>query len=138
MKKLILLAVIVFASSAQAFELMKCTSQKHGTLWASFGTLWKSGATEGIPFPTEIGVFGQDYAAKNVYYDTTKALQIPLRLTDRVFALEFETVTNGVTRSHVLQVFAYDSALKDSLVGNWNVRVGNGEPIYDDVACTRH
>ena len=128
----------VFAVQAHAFDLMKCTSATHGTLWASFGAYWPSGAPEARMFPTEIVVFGKDYVAREVYlYDLERALSVPLRLGERFMALEFDTLTDGTPRHHALSLLQYDETLTNAFQGNWTITAADGSAHFDPVACTR-
>ena len=130
--KLLLLALLTMSSFANAFELMKCTSQKNGTMFASFGHLMRSGSDAITTFPTEIVVLKGDQTTRLLYPTVEQALQVNVITRPRSIHIDFSA---GTTK-HLLQLLMYDPRLTNSFLGNWTVSTPGQPDSSDLLACT--
>lgn len=117
------------------FELMKCVSIKHGTLWASFGHQWRSDVYEPIYFPTEIVVFASDLTSRLLFPDFREGLKIPVIVRPTSVRMEFKVPFGDTERTHLLQISQYDPKIDNGYLGTWTVSV-NGKESADQVGCS--
>lgn len=140
------LAMLAVTSNAQAlpapgptepfrFELMKCTSERHGTIWASFGRLMRSGEDTITYFPTEIVVFAPDLTSRLLFPKFEDAFKIPTSVGPGRMSMEFEVPNGASVRTHLLQIMQYDPRIKNAYLGNWSVKEA-GEEKMAAVACS--
>ncbi len=130
--KFLVFAALLVSPFANAFELMKCTSQKNGTLFASFGHLYRSGDTKATTFPAEIVVLKGDQTVRLLYPTVDEALKVNIETRERSIHMDFAA---GTTK-HLLQLLMYDPRLSNSFLGNWIVTSADGRETADLVACT--
>lgn len=145
MKTLLLLAALV-SSSAQAmpmppngnklFDLMKCTSPKNGTIWASFGHAILSGEDKVRFFPTEIVLFGKDISARLLFPNFKEALKEDVDVGVGRMHMGFVAVAGDRVQKNLLQIMQYDKRIMNSYIGNWTVTEEGKPEIYDQVFCT--
>lgn len=136
-KILILLVSALLSSSSLAqtnivrWTLIKCTSQTHGTLWASLGRIIGSDFPNGKHFFTEWTWVDNDLKSETKrYLDHRKALaETDVRARERSFALDFE--------GHTISMVLYPET-QNSFVGNWAYRVDEDTTINDQAACTAY
>jgi hypothetical protein len=120
-----------------SFVLLKCNAAKIGTLWTSFGHARLSGSDEIKIFPTEIGFFDvSNKSSRKVYFDFKEALQIPLVAEAARIHFEFTTEIDGVVKSNVLTVSAFDKHDPNSYTGNWQVSTPGQSDFSDLALCT--
>lgn len=125
------------APAPRLFELMKCSSLKIGTLWASFGHLRRSGSEEITYFPTEIVYFGPDFSARMVYDKLDDALKVDVAVRSGGYHLGMEVPKgDGVTQKHLLQLRLYDPRVSNAFIGNWTVSEPGKADVMDLVACS--
>jgi hypothetical protein len=124
----------------KSFDLMKCFSAKHGTVWGSFGHLMTSDSPELKYFATEIAVFAPDSVSRIRELNFKKAMELvdvsvrPGAASIR-FSVEVEAGGEKLKRDHTITVLNWNRELKNAFVGNWKV-VQNGVEVHDEVACT--
>lgn len=117
-------------------ELVKCNAGKIGTLWASFGRMWRSEDPLPKHFPTEIVLFQRDGQYRLEFPDFREAIKIPVRV-GKVFGLEFTVATAEGTVKHKITSLQYDAEDDAGFLGNWSqIRESDGKEISDQVACT--
>lgn len=138
MNKLFFVLLLALSTSAQAFELMKCTSRRSGTIWGSFGHLYRSGEDKVIHFPTEIVLFGSDVNGRLLFPTLEEALKIPMTADDAVgrMHLEFSVPKGAGVQNHLLQIFRYDPRNKNGYMGNWTISEAGQPDRMDEAACS--
>lgn len=130
--KFLLFAALTLSPIANAFELMKCTSQKNGTIFASFGHLMRSGSDVITTFPTEIVVLKGEQTTRLLYPNLESALKVNIETRPRSIHIDFVA---GTTK-HLLQLLMYDPRNTNSFLGNWTVTAADGTESADLIACT--
>lgn len=136
---LLLLAPIANASldpPARTFELMKCVSVKHGTIWASFGKQYRSEEDQPRYFPTEIVVFAPDYSDRLLFPDFREALKIPLKVTRGQLSMQFLTKNGEISKTNALEISQYDPRIENGYLGQWIVTENGKRPAYDQASCS--
>ncbi len=118
------------------FELMKCTSLKNGTLWASFGRLYRSGVEEVIIFPTEIIVFAKDLNSRLLFPKLDDSLKIKVTYGHGRMSMEFSVPTDTGMRNHVFRLMQYNPSVNNAFVGSWLVTEDGKTEINDEVWCS--
>ena len=117
------------------FELMKCTSERHGTIWASFGRLMRSGEDTVTYFPTEIVVFSPDLTSRLLFPKFEDAFKIPTSVGPGRMSMKFDVPNGSKIRTHHLQIMQYDPRIDNAYVGNWSV-TDSGDEKMGAVACS--
>lgn len=120
--------------------LLKCVSEKNGTLWASMGHLMTSDAPDTVTyFPTELVLFEKwnAEASRLVFLDFKKALaHTKISVRPKGLSLEFPMTTPaGVEQKHLLQLIQFDD-LKNSYVGNWARSESGKTDVMDLANCS--
>jgi hypothetical protein len=122
---------------AKPFELMKCTSQKNGTLWMSFGHLLRSGEDQLIYFPTEIVLFAKDYTSRQVFMKLDEALKVEVNVGPGRIRLNFTThKENGKTRQEYITLIQSVKDNPNAFLGNWSATEEGGDTVMDLAACS--
>ncbi len=137
--KFVFLFVLGFGSSLQAaaFDLMKCSGSKNGTLWASFGRYTQSGQTEGRLFPTEVVVFAPGFQGREVFLnDIEKALTNEIVVRGALLRMTFTVTVEGRTQRHVLQLLRPYANVPNGFQGNWTISEAGQPDQYDLAFCT--
>lgn len=129
------------ATNVKPFDLMKCTSPAHGTLWVSFGRLRTSEKPEPKWFATELAVFAPDSVSRIYEMDFKKAIdlvQISIRSKGASFRFTVEAQVEGVKviRSHTVTIVLADRQDRHSYLGNWKVEQEQIGEVNSPVACT--
>ncbi|MBX3039094.1 MAG: hypothetical protein KF789_00130 [Bdellovibrionaceae bacterium] len=141
MKWIAFVFIALSISSAQAqlaseprHELMKCTAPQHGTLWASFGHLMRSGENHLIHFPTEIVWIpqGETTPLRNLYWTLDEALTVPVSVGPHRFSMQFKMGE----AEHYIRLIRYGN-LAHSFLGSWQ-STSEGREIFDEIACSLH
>ncbi len=118
------------------WELMKCTSEKNGTIWASFGRLYKSGQNEPVWFPTEIVLFAKDFSYRELFPDYREALKVPVRVSPGSMSMTFLAKKGEIVQTNLVQLIQYDSRIPNAFLGNWNVSEPGKPDVSDLVSCS--
>jgi hypothetical protein len=144
----IILATLLFAMSSQALpsppmkpdyaqvELIKCYSGKFGTLWASFGRMWRSEDKLPRHFPTEIVLFQKDTHFRLLFPDFREAIKIPVDIRKKFVGITFALNTVEGMKTHKITVMEYSDDLPSGYLGNWSVTGEDGKEDADQVGCT--
>ncbi len=116
------------------YELVKCTSERVGTVWLSFGHLIRSGGHELETFTTELVYFGNDgHVHRKVWMDYREALKdVDVRARQSGLGVDFQT---SYGERHSLTILQY-SDVATAFVGNWSVK--GIRQMNDQVGCTVH
>jgi hypothetical protein len=123
--------------ATKPFELVKCTSQKNGTLWMSFGHLLRSGEDQLVYFPTEIALFAKGYTSRQVFLNLDEALKVEVAVGPGRIRLNFTTrKENGTTRREYLTLIQSVRGNPSAFMGNWSATEEGGEAVMDLVACS--
>lgn len=118
-------------------ELIKCYSGKFGTLWASFGRMWRSEDKFPKHFPTEIVLFQKDSQSRLLFPDFREAIKIPVVVEKKFMSLIFPVSKVEGSESHKITVMQYSDDLPTGYLGNWSVsKDSDGSQSSDQVACT--
>ncbi len=119
---------------AKPFDLMKCKSVQHGTVWASYGRVMTSDKPAPTYFLTELAVFSPDKVTRFEFgSDFKRALsEIETRVERGGGSLHF---TDDSGRAHSITWIQADRRDPNSFLGNWRVRDG-GTEVNDIVGCT--
>ena len=129
------------ATNVKPFDLMKCTSPAHGTLWVSFGRLRTSEKPEPTWFATELALFAPDSVSRIHEMNFKKAIdlvQISMRPKGASFRFNVEAEVEGVkiVRAHTLTIVLVDPRDKHSFLGNWKVEQEAIDEVNSPAACT--
>jgi hypothetical protein len=124
------------APREKAYDLIKCTAARHGTIWASFGHIMSSSDPEPRYFFTEVSVIDNtDALYRRRFWDHREGEAAGAIVVIRKGGMKLEFPGAKGERHEVTLV---NSVRNDpnSFMGNWELIPAAGEPIFDSVACT--
>lgn len=119
----------------KAYDLIKCTAPKLGTIWASFGHVMSSDDPEPRYFFTEVNVIdNSDILHRRRYWDHREGESAGAVVVVRKGSIRLEfSLVEG--ESHKLTLLNSVRNDPNSFMGNWEWAAG-GKPRFDQVACT--
>jgi hypothetical protein len=123
------------APREKAYDLIKCTAPKLGTIWASFGHVISSDDPEPRYFFTEVNVIDQsDVLQRRRYWDHREGEAQGAVVIVRKGSMRLEfSLKEG--ESHKITLISSVRNDPNSFMGNWEWKVGE-DSRFDQVACT--
>jgi hypothetical protein len=123
------------APREKAYDLIKCTAPKLGTIWASFGHVVSSDDPEPRYFFTEVNVIDQsDLLQRRRFWDHREGEAQGAIAVVRKGSMRLEfSLKEG--ESHKITLISSVRNDPNSFMGNWEWKVGE-DSRFDQVACT--
>lgn len=123
------------APREKAYDLIKCTAPKLGTIWASFGHIMNSSDPEPRYFFTEVNVINNsDLLQRRRFWDHREGEAQGAVVVVRRGSMRLEfSVSEG--ESHKITLMNTVRNDPNSFMGNWEWKVGDVSR-FDQVACT--
>lgn len=119
-------------------ELMKCSSDKLGTLWVSFGRLLPADSDTPTFFLTDLVHVSSLGAQLLRPSSLSESLQSEVHLGPRHLHLKFVLDSVHPVQTHLVQILRYDPRSLTAHLGTWVISEPEGLERRDFVACTVH
>lgn len=124
--------------SKKPYDLLKCNSEKHGTVWASFGGVIKHDSNEREYFLTEVVYFDTKGSTfRKVFMSWEQALeQATISHGPGRFSIKFNTTINGAEQTQLIQLIVTNKYTPNSFAGNWQLSESEKTDSMSSVFCT--
>lgn len=119
-------------------ELMKCSSDKLGTLWVSFGRLLPADSETPTFFLTDVVHVSFEGTYLLSPASLSESLQSEVSLGPRHLHVKFILDSASPVRTHLVQILRYDPRSLTAYLGTWVISEPEGLERRDFVACTVH